>query len=411
MELGSEKTPQEHVERMVAVFREVRRVLRDDGLCWVNYGETYNAYNNNRGSSTSISGNNEEKYSDADHGLSCPGLAPLQRVGIPERFALAMQADGWLWRDTIIWHKRSPMPASLSGTAWVRCRVKIADNVLPAVCDRNMMAHERPQTNLVGHKGDFADNGRRWSDCPGCDKCRDTGGYVLRRGSWRTTPAHEYIFLFAQKAGYFADQEGVKEPCASSTIEREKYTRVLDDPDEQFAVVHDHESASGGMRNPRSVMSFKRFNLSEKHYAAFPPALAEFCVRASTSPKGVCQQCGAQWARVIDRTDTGIKQKMADGWDTGAGAHGNIHRDGREQGEQGKPVLANVTIGYRPTCQCNAGDPIPATVLDPFGGSGTTGLVADRLGHDAILIELNPDYHAMAKRRITKDAGIFADVS
>jgi hypothetical protein len=256
--------------------------------------------------------------------------------------------------------------------------------------------------------GDAFSSTAQWLDCPGCDKCRDTGGYVLRRGSWRTTPAHEYIFLFAKKAGYFADQEGVKEPCATSTIEREKYTRVLDDPDEQFAVAHDHESISGGMRNPRSVMSFKQFNLKEKHYAAFPPALAEFCIKASTSPRGVCPECGAQWARML--SGTFVPQQDVSLERGRMGHDENKPYDANGWGGTQRGSVQNKTIGYRPTCHCNAGEPIPATVLDPFGGSGTTGLVADRLGRDAVLVELNPEYHAMAKRRITKDAGIFADV-
>ena len=67
------------------------------------------------------------------------------------------------------------------------------------------------------------------------------------------------------------------------------------------------------------------------------------------------------------------------------------------------------TIGFSPSCSCNAAT-IPGTVLDPFGGAGTTGLVADRLGRNAILIELNPDYAAMAERRIRGDAPLFADV-
>ena len=72
---------------------------------------------------------------------------------------------------------------------------------------------------------------------------------------------------------------------------------------------------------------------------------------------------------------------------------------------------ADVTLGWRPTCSCNASDPIPATVLDPFLGSGTTALVADRLGRNCIGIELRESYAAMARRRCEDDAGLFAEVA
>lgn len=69
----------------------------------------------------------------------------------------------------------------------------------------------------------------------------------------------------------------------------------------------------------------------------------------------------------------------------------------------------SVTLGFRPSCHCKA-DSVPGTVLDPFGGSGTTGMVADRLGRNAILIELNASYAAMAQSRIVNDLPLFAAV-
>ena len=70
----------------------------------------------------------------------------------------------------------------------------------------------------------------------------------------------------------------------------------------------------------------------------------------------------------------------------------------------------SVTTDHRPTCDCPPADPIPATVLDPFGGAGTTALVADRLGRDAILCELNADYAELARARISGDAPLLASV-
>ena len=78
------------------------------------------------------------------------------------------------------------------------------------------------------------------------------------------------------------------------------------------------------------------------------------------------------------------------------------------------PVVTTQTLGWAPTCSCDAGDPlpvVPCVILDPFFGAGTVGLVADRLGRDCIGIELNPEYADMAARRLRKDAGMFAEVS
>lgn len=156
--------------------------------------------------------------------------------------------------------------------------------------------------------------------------------------------------------------------------------------------------------------------------------------------------------------NTRSRIKMPDGWDTGAGGHGNFHRGGREKGAtrdkvpgvtpKSAPEDSNIrakgsfhasttailesrnkrsvwTVATKPFKESHfatfppdliepcilAGCPAGGTVLDPFGGAGTTGLVADRLGRNAILIELNPEYAAMAERRIKHDAGMFADVT
>lgn len=106
-----------------------------------------------------------------------------------------------------------------------------------------------------------------------------------------------------------------------------------------------------------------------------------------------------------------LTQDQPDGWDTGAGAHGTIHRKGREAGEREIPIVETVQVGWRASCACDAGEPGPATVLDPFAGSGTALLVADRLGRNAIGIELNPEYVAMARRRVFGDAPLLTEVA
>ena len=114
-QIGLEPTPAEYVAKMVEVFREVRRVLADDGTLWLNLGDSYNAYNGNRGRSTSFQTATEEALPSlpAGHGLTVKGLGNKQLLGIPWRVAFALQADGWYLRQDIIWHKPNPMPESV----------------------------------------------------------------------------------------------------------------------------------------------------------------------------------------------------------------------------------------------------------------------------------------------------------
>jgi len=112
-QLGLEATPEEYVEKMVAVFRHVRRVLRDDGALWLNLGDSYNGYMANQ-RATSISARNQSARPNfkSGHGPRTRGLKPKDLVGVPWRVAFALQADGWYLRQDIIWHKPNPMPES-----------------------------------------------------------------------------------------------------------------------------------------------------------------------------------------------------------------------------------------------------------------------------------------------------------
>ena len=116
-QLGLEKTPEEYVARMVEVFREVRRVLRDDGTLWLNLGDSYNSGTQMNGQAV-----NKNRYDEGDrdrkesagHRPMLKGLKPKDLVGIPWRMAFALQADGWYLRQDIIWHKPNPMPESVT---------------------------------------------------------------------------------------------------------------------------------------------------------------------------------------------------------------------------------------------------------------------------------------------------------
>jgi len=287
-QLGLEKTPEEYVANMVSVFREVRRVLRDDATLWLNLGDSYAGGTTGRNDADRPHAAGQERgrydvgadqvYRNKQRPVPY-GLKPKDLVGIPWRVAFALQADGWYLRSDIIWHKPNPMPESVT---------------------------DRP------------------------------------------TKAHEYLFLLTKSERYYYDADAVREPFSPHTLVA--YPNGPGGGVKPDVVAHMQSRGSGGhvddigasyidngKRNRRSVWTVATQPYSGAHFATFPPALIEPCVMA-----------------------------------------------GSKKGD---------------------------TVLDPFGGAGTTGLVADRLGRDAILVELNPEYAAMARTRIHSDNPLFTEVA
>jgi DNA modification methylase len=323
-----------YVCHMVQVFREVRRVLRPDGTCWLNLGDSYAQDSKWGGASGG------KNYTSAAGGLPrerrATGLKDKDLVGIPWRVAFALQADGWWLRSDIIWHKPNPMPESVT---------------------------DRP------------------------------------------TKAHEYIFLLTKQPKYFYDNDAVREPT------------IPDPRDKQWGTArtgkgfsdHEYDKERGRMqtktqdegwvrmsnpagRNRRSVWTIATAPYSGAHFATFPPALVEPCILAGTSERGACPHCGAPWARQTDvtRVDTRPNNKSK---------FGTLATDLRSSGEGNvafglarRTEATVTTTGWQPTCACPAAEPRPCIVLDPFNGSGTTGMVARKHGRRFVGMDLNPTY-------------------
>jgi DNA modification methylase len=277
-QIGLESTPAEYVAQMVAVFREVRRVLRDDGTLWLNLGDSYagsgRGGNPTAGTST-LSGSqvsqlasivkrmrNDVSSSQRKSAITTNGtrgagglLKPKDLVGIPWMVAFALRADGWYLRQDIIWAKPNPMPESVT------------------------------------------------------DRC---------------TKSHEYIFLLSKSANYYFDADAIAEdtvyPIGSRKDVKKGFfqgkTAEQDQP--AFRAIRD-------TRNKRSVWTVATQGYPESHFAVFPPALIEPCIAA--------------------------------------------------------------------------GCPVGGVVLDPFGGSGTTGRAAEALGRNWLLIELNENYAKLCAAR------------
>lgn len=184
----------------------------------------------------------------------------------------------------------------------------------------------------------------------------------------RPTLNHECVFLLSKSARYFYDQEAVRESQSKTT----------------FA----HSPIHGA--NLRSVWSIPTQSTHAAHFASFPNALVERCVKAGTSEKGVCPECRAPWRRVVERgsiekVSAGPNKEAThtdhflDGADAGGRGY-KFQRDGFMQGH----AYARSTTGWEPTCPHKDLRPVPATVLDPFIGSGTTAAVAAGLGCKSI---------------------------
>jgi len=276
-QIGLEPTPDDFVGEMVKVFREVRRVLREDGTLWLNLGDSYatgTTAGRQQSPNPGVGANNPDAQNSVARIGTPDGLKTKDLIGIPWRVAFALQADGWYLRQDIIWAKPNPMPESVT------------------------------------------------------DRC---------------TKSHEYIFMLSKSARYYYDSDAIKEPAIYAELgykDAETYAGKHHKTDKQRGHSRRHagfsdrwdsmsrEEQCSGTRNKRDVWTVATKPFPDAHFATFPPKLIEPCILA--------------------------------------------------------------------------GCPIGGTVLDPFNGAGTTGLVSVKHGRKYIGVELNPEYAAMAEKRIAR---------
>ena len=375
-EIGQEPTITDHIEVLVRLFREVRRVLRKDGVVWLNYGDAYCSVGHKKSSSgygtTGLAGAKAQEHHPLgrENDARDIGLKHKDLMLMPARLAIALCDDGWWLRSEVIWAKPNPMPES--------------------VTDRPTNSHEKVFL--------LTKSPRYFYDAEAVKEASITND--MRRpygseGSWQLDgrPAEQRPNGKIRKALSWQERKDAGEPIRRG------------DPGETGWATPGGNVGEGGLsRNMRNVWTVATQPFSEAHFATFPAELAKRCIKSGTSERGCCSKCGAPWVRNMVRSeevDESHKGSRFDKGKTGA-------RDGGERTRNGER-FKKVASGWSAGCDCEAGV-APCVVLDPFGGAGTTGLVADRLGRDAILVELNSMYAAMAERRIGKDAPLFASV-
>ena len=334
-QIGLENTIKEYIQAIVKVFQEVRRVLRNDGTCWVNIGDTYAA--GGRGGT----GKMDVAHRHNKNVKVSRELPAKNMMLIPQRLIIALQDDGWIVRSDIIWSKPNPMPESVN---------------------------DRP------------------------------------------TKAHEHIFLLTKSKRYYYDDESIKEDKTESTKRdcRQNKNGKRTQRDYPGSDNNGGTNLGGGSakRNKRSVWTMPTRGYQGAHFATFPPELPEICIKAGTSDRGVCSECGAAWVRVVEKelipTKKAAKTFVIDDRDNNADNQdqgSNRQKDGHKSGH----IYISETKGWNPGCKCNASR-IPAIVCDPFNGSGTTPAKAQELGRHGIGFDLSFPYCKLALERTGQKA-------
>lgn len=376
--LGMEPTPELYINHLLQVFAEVKRVLRADGTLWLNLGDSYagsggahtadhanpglsrSAYRN--GAVPGKSGRGMDKLNE--------GLKPKDLVGIPWRVALALRdRQGWYLRQDIIWDKSNPMPES--------------------TLDRPTTSHEF--IFLLSKSSIY------YYDADAIREPHQTQGDKARHGFGPKTHGGMKANLVHDGNAYMTKGKDAVERTNGKRVGYERHRRAPQ-PGEPNAF---HPVG----RNRRSVWRFTTGAYHGAHFAVFPEALPEICIKAGSSEHGVCPRCGAPYYRVVERTTSNALRRQAGKEYNRKGTYqrSNVTSRMHPLGDfHDLGTLSILTVGWIADCACNAGAPIPATVLDPFSGSGTSGAVAKRLRRSFIGIDLKSIYQRQARGRIAK---------
>ena len=331
-QLGLEPTFDEYINKLCDIFDEVKRVLRDDGTCWVNIGDTYSA---TRWTNNTDTGQPMNNFKDGHRGIN-----PIKETGnmpdkclvmIPFRFAIEMVNRGWILRNTIIWHKRNCMPSSVKD---------------------------------------------------------------------RFTVDFEYLFLFSKNKKYYFETQ--YEPHTSKT-DLDKRTnktwsdKIADGGSGKQNKGRSREEFYGSQgRNKRTVWAINPKPFSEAHFAVYPEELCETPIKAGC-PEFVCKKCGKSREKIFNYEKN---EKIKEGISKNKYSNNKQESEVR-QGFNSSRVYIEPTITQRGLTDCGCGEGFkPGIVLDPFFGSGTTGLVALKQNKKFIGIELNPEYIKIAQSRL-----------
>lgn len=353
-QIGLEPTFEEHISKMCDVFGEVKRVLRKDGTCWVNYGDTYNA-GRTGGWAGGKKGISKPENAPDQSGVNAKGIPAKSLTMIPFRFAIEMVNRGWILRNVIIWHKPNPMPSSAKDRFTVDFEYLFFFSK-----SKRYYFEQQFEPHLESSK-------KR---------------YPL--GKKHRQP-HK-LYGDARKVGHSHKTGGLNTYFDEKGIEL---------------------NPEG--RNTRTVWKIPTYPFPEAHFAVYPEKLCRIPIRAGC-PEFICKKCGKARERIIEKGKL-IRNQSPE-------SHGSKTPEGKSRGSKyinkkdgsnmmaydGKyiPGMAYEKIEKGLTdCGCNAGFR-KGIVLDPFMGAGTTAVVARKLGRNYIGIELSSEYIKIAEKRLSQ---------
>ncbi|WP_233274405.1 DNA-methyltransferase [Natrinema thermotolerans] len=336
-QIGLEDSLNEYIDALVEVGDELRRVLRSDGSWWLNLGDSYGSKPGWGSQSDDVGGHDAA----VDHSRS--GFQRKSKMLVPHRVAIALQESGWIVRSDAVWSKPNPMP----------------------------------------------------------DPAKD-----------RLNETKEFVFHLVPESEYWFDLDAIREPYAQTTKEAAQRGQSKSGQKRADANSPGNHHLSGGLhdesksrreqmhpsgKNPGDIFDVSVKSFPEAHFAVYPPELCEKPVKSSCPPK-VCADCGTPYERVtevVERYVAGGSPNLPEGDRGFSDRQGTCHAD-REGMTQAKREMK----GWDQACDCETESTEPGIVLDPFAGAGTTCLVAKRLGRRFAGIDLNPDYVAMAQKRV-----------
>lgn len=249
---GLESTIEGYIAHTLEIFRGLDRVLRPDGVIWWNIGDTFAR----SGKGGNPVGSIHQKRDTSKGSLTVRNrvtrvpFADGNKLLIPHRVAIALQSAGWVVREDVVWDKPAPMPISVNGVRWVRCRVKVQSQTKGRQNGALYQGRSRDMSNGV-YLGSAV-----YEDCPGCPKCELTGGYVLRRGRWRPTTSHETVLMVTRPGMYFCDAQAAAEQAVGGPPgnRRHKHADAYDGGDEKHRIKAGLcNVVATETRNPRSV--------------------------------------------------------------------------------------------------------------------------------------------------------------
>jgi len=409
--LGLEPHPQLYIDHLVEICREIRRVLKPSGTFWLNIGDTYyggSGWKRDKNQTSKLEGGLQFHGPLRNEKEESSWLQPKQLLMIPSRVAIALQHDGWILRNDIIWFKPNHMPSSVKDRLtcayehvflFAKARRYYFD------LDAIRVPHSYPETfgsrPDLGKAGDTQyamSPGKRIGNIKGKNpgdvwdiedrKLTKHDRAVDRTNRSYTDPLH-------------AKEYHPKGKNPGDVLSGSKYLEQDHPHSIRVKGGHTGDYTHPKGKNPGDLWRIQTTPFPGAHFATFPPKLIKPIIKAGC-PRWICSRCGKPRTRITMRKGQPPKigkSKRGEAIDfTGS----DTHRKSGQAYQNWLDENPKITVGWS-DCGCEA-DWVGGIVLDPFAGSGTALRVSRRLGRGFIGIEINPEYAAMCERRVRSDA-------